>query len=166
LGLISNALVITIGHYHEDAFTLQQLLTICLGQVVRGEGRDLLPVRGGAGQPGAAEPAVRAVQGRQRGGPRHRGLQDAAGPGAIPGQLHALSAHRQLRLRALRQVHQLPARRICMLLTPRNGDFGSGQYNILFSCAGEFVCSLNLSGSRGQGAALLGDHCRWLRRLL
>ena len=104
-------------------------------QVVRGKGRDILSVRGCAGQPGAAEPAVRAVQGHQRGGPRHRGLQDAAGPGAIPGQLHALSAHRQLRLRALRQVHQLPARRICMLLAPGpcfsssgiNGDFDLGQ---------------------------------------
>jgi hypothetical protein len=40
-----------------------------------------------------------------------------------------------------------------------NGDFGLGQYNSLFSCAGGFVSSLNLSGSRGQGAALLGDHC-------
>ena len=47
-------------------------------QVVRGERRGVLPVRGCAGQPGAAEPAARAVhQGRQRGAPRHRGLQDA-----------------------------------------------------------------------------------------
>jgi hypothetical protein len=41
-----------------------------------------------------------------------------------------------------------------------NDDFGLEHYGSLFSCA------LNLSGSRGQGAALLGDHCRWLRRLL
>jgi hypothetical protein len=82
-------------------------------QVVRGQGRGVLPVRRGAGQPGSAEPAARAVkQGRQRGAPRHRGLQDAARPRALPGQLHARPAHRLLRLRPLRQVHQLPARRI------------------------------------------------------
>jgi hypothetical protein len=82
-------------------------------QVVRGQGRGVLPVRRGAGQPGSAEPAARAVkQGRQRGAPRHRGLQDAARPRALPGQLHARPAHRLLRLRPLRQVHQLPASRI------------------------------------------------------
>jgi len=99
-----------------DADKTKFVFLLNADQVVRGERRGVLPVRGGAGQPGAAEPAVRAVhQGRQRGAPRHRGLQDAPGPGALPGQLHARPAHRQLRLRALRQVHQHPPRRICKL---------------------------------------------------
>ena len=37
--------------------------------------------------------------------------------------------------------------------------------SLVFSCAWAIMYSL-LSGSRGQGAALLGDHRRWLRRLL
>lgn len=92
-------------------------------QVVRGEGRDLLPVPGVADQPGEPPAAVRAVEDRRRVSASDRGLQGPARPGAVSPKLHARPPRRQLRLRSLRQVNLLRPRRLCAPFFPSIPQF-------------------------------------------